>query len=1189
MLTKSTNHRKSATLTIFVAVLLVCNHDGPVLGQAKPGEAAAVEIRISGVEGTVQVLPFGAATWVNTQTNQVLHAQDRIRSLEKSRVTLLWSDHSVVPFGPLTEIEILPTEEPGSLAGLHLIKGILSFFHRDKPLRLKVVTRGGIAGVVGTEFVLSTGTPGDGDGSRLSVIDGVVRISNEHGDLVLGSHEKGILIPGQPPVRSPGFDAKNVLQWCFYYPAVLDLSDLKLNSAEQAALANSLSAYRSGDLVAALRSYPAGRAPGSPDEAVFYAALLLSVGEVAEAEAVLAPTSANDERIALLVGALRELVAAVKNESIGAPGEKRPALATERLAASYYAQSRNSGDKSLTEALVAAKKAAALSPGFGFAWVRVAELEFSFDRTGEALKNLNEGLELSPRNAQGLALKGFLLAGQNRINEALMWFNRALAVDAALGNAWLGRALCRIRRGDGTGGREDLLVAAALEPQRSVLRSYLGKAFADAGENKLAVKELSLARDLDQNDPTTWLYSALLKQQQNLINPAIEDLQIAQQHNDARSLFRSRMMLDEDRAVSSANLASIYRDAGMNDVSVREAARAVTYDYANPSAHLFLSDSYNELRDPTRFNLRYETVWFNELLLANLLSPVGGGRLSQQISQQEYSRLFEADGFGVANSTLYRSDNKSVTEYVSQFGTFGNFSYALDLDYQHNGGVRVNNGLDDAEWNVTIKQQVTPEDTITLFLSGEDYHSGDNFQYYNATNARPNFRFDEYQHPIALAGWHHEWSPGMHTLALGGRLENEQRFSDKAAPQLLLDQGAPESGQTTGPIIPPSHKTPFDVRYNGQLEIYTAELNQIFQWNRLTLSAGGRYQSGTFETRATMDNPVGPPILFRGTPTNTSATDDFERLTGYGYLTVEPVDHLWLIGGVAYDDTTYPRNFRAPPISRGEDHNSQVGPKAALVCQPVPEVTIRGIFTKSLGGVSLDESYRLEPTQLAGFPQAFRSLISESAVGSVAAPEYQTWGGALDLKFRSGTYVGLRYEYLETKVFQDIGFFLLPNGIPPYTTSATGENLHYRDNSITATVNQLLGEGVALGVSYKFNWVELQDTFPAIPTDVIPRQKSTADLHQLDGYILYNHSSGIFARAEAAWYHQGKAGLNESPAGDDFVQENVYLGKRFLNRRIELLAGILNLSDQDYHLNPLTVYSELPRKRSFVARLNFVF
>src|SRR5207253_4223982 len=106
-------------------------------------------------------------------------------------------------------------------------------------------------------------------------------------------------------------------------------------------------------------------------------------------------------------------------------------------------------------------------------------------------------------------------------------------------------------------------------------------------------------------------------------------------------------------------------------------ARAVTYAYANASAHWFLSDAYNGLGDPTRFNLRYETVWFNELLLANLLSPIGGGRLAQHVSQQEYSALFEADGLHLANSTLGRSDNNSVTQLTSQFGTFGGTSYSF--------------------------------------------------------------------------------------------------------------------------------------------------------------------------------------------------------------------------------------------------------------------------------------------------------------------------------------------------------------------------------------------------------------------------------------------------------------------------------------------------------------------------------
>ena len=65
-------------------------------------------------------------------------------------------------------------------------------------------------------------------------------------------------------------------------------------------------------------------------------------------------------------------------------------------------------------------------------------------------------------------------------------------------------------------------------------------------------------------------------------------------------MTRSRLMLDQDRAVRSANLAGVYRDAGMTEASLREAARAVTYDYANDSAHLFISDTFNELRDPTR-------------------------------------------------------------------------------------------------------------------------------------------------------------------------------------------------------------------------------------------------------------------------------------------------------------------------------------------------------------------------------------------------------------------------------------------------------------------------------------------------------------------------------------------------------------------------------------------------------------
>jgi Tfp pilus assembly protein PilF len=815
----------------------------------------------------------------------------------------------------------------------------------------------------------------------------------------------------------------------------------------------------------------------------------------------------------------------------------------------------------------------------------VAELEFSFGQIGAAQEALNKSLALAPRNAQALALQGFLLAAGNRPRRALEWFDRAIAVDGALANAWLGRGLCRIRLGQHAAGAEDLLVAAALEPQRALLRSYLGKAFADAGDDLRAGKELELARKLDAQDPTGWLYSALLKQQENRINQAISDLEAAQTRNENRSLFRSRLLLDEDRAVESANLASIYRDAGMTDVSLREAAHAVTYDYANAAAHLFLSDSYNELRDPTRFNLRYETVWFNELLLANLLSPVGGGRLSQHVSQQEYSALFQQDGPGFANSTLGRSDNKSVTELFSAFGTFGWTSYSFDLDYQHNGGVRPNNDLDDVEWYTTIKQQLSAHDTVMALVKYEDYHSGDNFQYYDPSQARRHFRFDEYEQPIVIGMYHHEWAPGIHTLALGGRLDGEQHFSDLKARQLLLIQDF--TGATYA-----SDSEPFDINYHNQIEIYTAEINQIVQLNRLTLSVGARYQPGDIHTQVVFTNPPGlVPFLFNQPSDRTNVSAGFERFTGYGYATVEPLDRVWLIGGFAYDDLTYPRNFRYPPVSPGEDHRSSLGPKAAAVWQITPEATVRGIFTRSLGGVTLDESFRLEPAQLAGFPQAFRTLISESAAGSVEAPKYETWGGALDLKFPSRTYGGVQFEHLESNVRRSIGVYSLNDGLAPFVPASTREKLGYRENSVVASVNQLLGDYFTIGASYKFDQVELHDDLPQVPVAALASARQTlhADLHQTSGYILFNHPSGFFARADASWYRQSNSGYNPALRGDDFFQENLYAGWRFLQRRVELMLGILNLGDQDYRLNPLTVYAELPRERTYIARLNFLF
>jgi len=819
--------------------------------QPAAGGGATNEIRIVELQGTAEVASATAITWSPAQTNQILRPFDRLRTGANSRMALLWSDRSVVSFGALTEIEVLPSHSSDAQCGLHLLRGIFSFFHRDEPGRIRIITRGAVAGVEGTEFVMAVEPGKDTELATMSVIDGKVRFGNEQATLLLTNGQQAVVEPGKAPVRTAGFIANNVLQWCFYYPAVIDPADLPFTSEEQKVLGESLDAYRSGDLPLALAKYPAGRQPGSDAERVYYAGLLLGIGQVEPAEAALASLSANDasSRPQRVATALRELIAAVKRQPNPATGQ--PQLATEFLADSYHEQSRAIPGTSLPAALDSARQAVTNSPNFGFAWERVAELEFSFGHTGRALDALDKSLTLAPRNAQALALKGFLLAAQNHIGDAMGWFDRALAVDSALGNAWLGRGLCRIRRGDARGGSEDLLVAAALEPQRAGLRSYLGKAYADAGDYPRASKELQLAKKLDPNDPTAWLYSALLNQENNRINDAIRDLEKSQALNDNRSVYRSQLLLDQDRAVRNANLAAMYRDAGMDDVAVREASRAVNYDYANYSAHLFLANSYVELSDPNGINLRYETPAENEYLLANLLAPVNAGMFSPTISQQEYSPLFERNRLGVVSSTEYLSRG-AWTESGAQYGTFGNFSYDAEASYRYDPGQRTNNDNEQRQLSLTVKYQITPQDSVYVNVQQYEADSGDSAQYYNQNLASPTYRLNEQQDPNVSLGYHHEWSPGVHTLFFVARLDDTTSFTNSSQPSLF--EIFPNN--TNGvPTFKSAQNITTREHFTDKLEIYSGELQQIWEGSSHNTIVGTRIQYGHFDTTVLQVNP----------------------------------------------------------------------------------------------------------------------------------------------------------------------------------------------------------------------------------------------------------------------------------------------------------------------------------------------
>jgi tetratricopeptide (TPR) repeat protein len=1122
------------------------------------------------------------------------------------------------------------------------------FFHsREKPQELYLRTPLATGALRGTELHAHVGAGGR---TVVTMFDGEVELSNALGRVLIGSGEQGIVEPGRPPVKTAVIEATNdIIQWCLYYPGVLDPAELHLRPAEEKRLEASLAWYRQGDLLEALRRWPAGRVASSAGERAYRAALLLEVGQVAQAERLLAGLPEGTPAVA----ALRSLIAAVKFEEAPAGLPSSAATASEWLALSYHHQSRGR----LVEARQAARRATELAPTFGFAWTRLAELEFSFGRNARA------------EHAQAFALQGFLLSAANRSGAARRSFEQAIALDGALGNAWLGRGLTEIRRGHSEEGRLDLQIAAALEPNRSLLRSYLGKAFSQVGSLRRANAELDRAKAIDPNDPTPWLYSAIVRKQENRYNTAVEELERSLELNEQRRVYRSRFLLDQDRAIRGTNLAAIYQNNGLIEQSVREAARAVQSDYASAPAYLFLANSYNALRDPARVQLRYETAWFNELLLANLLSPVGGGPLSQFVSEQEYSKLFERDGLGLSTIGEYFSRGQ-VRAIASQYGTVGNLSYAFDGEYLGSDGVRPNNRLTLKEAYATFKLQLRPQDTLFFQTKFASLETGDVSQRYDPRDVEtrlrdhegivtrePNraalsYKLRETQLPaLLLLGWRHEWSPGNQTLLLLGRLASEQRVTSLATRQTELQRDtdlflppvfqdvvdfAPESRDRTffdalrpyvgrGPVVGLLSAT-LDLDYRSSFESSTAELQQICTFGPNTVLVGGRYQRGEFRTDVRLTNldTGGDPFLltdFDQPPARQDYSVVNERFNIYLYDLWRITPWLSVTAGLAYDALRYPDNFRNVPINGREASLDQFSPKGGLMVQPWRGATIRAAYTEAVSGTSFDESVRLEPVQVAGFLQAYRTAISESLVGSVAGSRYRLAGLSLEQKLPSRTYLGLEYSVLTQDVDRTIGVFddleraFATIGVLP---SSLVEEDRYREDILTATANQLLGENWAFGARYRYTHSRLRQKRPEAGASLAVAQEmyvadlanfadstQEAGLHELSLGLLFNHPSGLFARGEAAWYQQnndftltvavpGNARpllrtRNRGAAGDDFWQFNLLAGYRFHRNQCELACGLLNITGQDYRLNPLTPYLELARERTFVLRCRLTF
>ncbi len=1181
---------------IFRAFVLIWLCFGSFVGSgraAETGQLGPASLVVE-VAGGVEFQLAGQAEWRAATNGLVLRAGDRVRTRAQSRAAVQYSDRSVLRLGENTTLEIEPPRTAGKRR-FRLPVGSIFFFNRERPAEVEFDTPVASGAIRGTEFVLEVA--GEAGLTRLALLDGAVDLTAAGTVVSLQGGEQARVEPGGPPVKSPLLEIASVMQWTVYYPAVVDPDELSFTAEEQSRLERALVAYRSGDLLAAqaaLGNEPAG--PGAP--ALFQAAVNLAVGRVEAAEAWLAGgggkslTTSPGGTLAPATRAVREIVALARNgtasnapSASGAPSVSASARdatpepgdsASEWLARSYTLQAKFA----LASARDAARRAVQLAPNFGFARVRLAALEMSFEQRTSARAELDRALMLSPRLAPAHALVGFIQLEENDPAAALAAFDRAIDIDAGLGDAWLGRglALQRLHR------REEALrafqTAAAVEPRRALARSYLGKAFSSAGEARLAEKDFRLARELDPGDPTGWLYSALHQWQQNRPNRAVRELEQSAQLNDQQQLFRSRLLLDRDRSVRSANQAAIYRDAGLPETGFRAAAAAVQNDYANFSGHLFLADSYRAMEDPSRYDLRFETARLSELLVANLLAPVGAGNLSQLLSQQEHLQFFDPRAVGGSFVSEYRSAG-DWRQLGTVFGTVDGFAYAVDGAYASQHGQEINDHREQFDLSAQFKLRLNSRDELYVQTFLGVGHGGDVARHYSPDEGIRGLRVREEQLPNHFVGWHRTWSPASHTLVLFSQLRDSFDLRNLSATVPFLEYYG-------GEIINVSTPPGFASRFSSDFTLYSGELQQIWQSERHTVVAGARAQAGTVESEAAVQRTL------TGTVTEDRIDEPLRRANGYVYWQGHVAEPLRLIAGLSYDHLTHPRNSELAPLTAGESSRDLLAPKVGVLFNPWLGGLWRAAYTRSLGGQFFDNSVRLEPAQVAGFTQAYRSLAPESSVGLVPGTIFDTVSVGLDQSLPHGTYFGVGAEWLHSDGRRTIG--ALTNSLPvpvPDSPSGTRQTLDFRERNLSLYFAQLLGDGWTVGLRYRVGEASLQTRLPEVPDTAgglgAFEQNERAVLQQATLSLGYQHPMGFFGRWESGWWHQHNSGYVPERTTEDFWQHDLWLGWRLPRRQAELRLGLLNLFDSDYRLNPLSAYQALPRGRTAVVslRLNF--
>jgi len=673
----------------------------------------------------------------------------------------------------------------------------------------------------------------------------------------------------------------------------------------------------------------------------------------------------------------------------------------------------------------------------------------------------------------------------------------------------LGLGLAQIREGSLQEGGREIEIAASLDPNNSLIRSYLGKTYYEEKRTPIAEREYKIAKELDPRDPTPWFYDAVAKQTTNRPVEALHNYQKSIELNDNLAVYRSNLLLDSDLAAREAAIGRIYSDLNFQQRALVEGWKSVNTDPTNFSAHRFLADSYSALP-------RHEIARVSELLQSQLLQPINITPLQPllaesnlflisaqgpaSLSYNTYNPLFTQNRAVVQANGLVGEDSTYAGEGILS-GIYNKFSFSGGYTRFQTDGWRENADQNDNIGNVFAQYQLTYNTSIQAEYRHRDYETGDLGLRFFPEDFSPEARDSEDRDTYRF-GIRHGFS--TNSILLGSFMYQDVTFhkSDKPVNSVI---------------------TEYDLRRPE--DAFSGEGQYLFRSKYVDFVGGVGYFSINGELESTVSTIYPPPFdKLEG-----EQSTDLNHTNLYAYSYLKPLPGVTFTIGASGDLT----EGDSPDVAGKNEFN----PKFGVMWSPFSGTLLRAAAFRVLKRTLITDQ-TLEPTQVAGFNQFYDDINGTEA---------WKYGAAIDQKFSQDIFGGVEFSKRDLES-------------PYFDLSGELNKSNWHEYLARAYIYWTPHPWIALGAEYQFERFERD-------------QEDTLGIENLDTNriplnIKFFHPSGLGASIQVTYYDQdGNFEIDDGifqSGRDSFWLVDTAINYRLPKRYGFISVGVNNVFDQEF-------------------------